>query len=83
VGAAVTEADRDLWLDAVAFVAASYHDDQEALRAILVANWACPVFLERLIRTLAELVLMALEGRPPEDVDEALASLRQAVLEQG
>jgi hypothetical protein len=78
----VNEADRDARLDAIAVVAASYHGDEEALAAVLGANWVCPVLLERLIRALAELVVMALEDGPPADVDKALALARQAMLEQ-
>jgi hypothetical protein len=72
----------DVWLDAVAYVAAVHHDDDEGLRAVLAANWVCPVRLEEFIFALAALVESAVEGNPPGDVDEALAVLRGQLLEQ-
>jgi hypothetical protein len=78
----VTQAEQDAWLDAVAFVAATHHDDQEGLTALLDANWGCPMRLESLIRALGLLAVHALEGDPPCDVDEALAVARRFVLEQ-
>lgn len=78
----MNEADRDACLDAIAVVAAIHHADEEALAAILTANWVCPVLLERLIRALAGFVVMAVEDGPPADVDKVLALARQAVLEE-
>lgn len=78
----MTQAKQDAWLDAIAFVAATHHDDQEGLTALLDANWGCPVRLERLIRALGLLAVHALEDEPPGGVDEALAVARRFVLEQ-
>jgi hypothetical protein len=74
------EARQDLWLDAIAVVGAVHHEDREGFKAVLDANWACPVRLECLIRGLALLVVLAVEDDPLSDVDEALADARRHVL---
>jgi hypothetical protein len=76
------EARQDLWLDAIAVVGAVHHEDREGFKAVLDANWACPVRLECLIRGLALLVVLAVEDDPLSDVDEALADARRQILEQ-
>jgi hypothetical protein len=76
------ETQQDLWLDAIAVVAAVHHDDAEAFKAILDANWACSERLQCLIRGLAILVVLAVEDDPFSDVDEALADARRQILQQ-
>ena len=74
------ETQQDLWLDAIAVVAAVHHDDREGFKAILDANWTCPRRLEGLIRGLALLVVLAIQDDPLSDVDEALADARRYIL---
>jgi hypothetical protein len=71
------ETQQDLWLDAIAVVGAVHHDDHEAFKAILDANWTCSERLQCLIRGLAILVVLAVEDDPFSDVDEALADARR------
>jgi hypothetical protein len=69
-------------LDATAFVASVYHRDRQGVRALLDANRSSPQRLESFSVAVAILVIRAMEDCPPCGVDEALAQVRRAALEQ-
>jgi hypothetical protein len=71
----------DVALDALAVVAAVHHDDAEAFKALMDANWTCSERLQTLIRWLALLAILAVKDDPLADVDEALADARQQILQ--
>lgn len=74
---------RDALLDAIAYANAVYRGDQEAWEAILDANWSYPQRLQDLFYAQAWLTLATIEcDRHCTDVDEALATVRQHVLER-
>jgi hypothetical protein len=73
---------RDVWLDLVAFVAAMRQHDEEGLRAVLDANLDCRWCMESLLRAAGFLLIRVLEDPPEGGIDEALAEVRRAVLEQ-
>ena len=81
MGAVVREPDQDISLDAVAFLSAHYHRDEEGFNAVLDAAGGCPWYLSQLVAALVGLAVAALENHPPEDVDEALAVARRYFLE--
>jgi hypothetical protein len=72
----------DALLDATAFAVAIYHGDEEGLRAVLDANRSSPRRLEYFIRAVGFLLVRALEDRPEGGVDDTMAQVRQAALEQ-
>jgi hypothetical protein len=75
------ETQQDLWLDAIAVVGAVHHDDHEAFKTLMDANWSCAERLQTLIRGLALLVILAIQDDPLSDVDEALTDARRQILQ--
>ena len=78
----MSQADRDILLDALALVEASHRHDVEAFNAVLDATGWCRWYLVQLLGALAELGVLALGELPEGAVDGFLADLRRDVLER-
>jgi hypothetical protein len=76
------DARRDVYLDAIALVAAHHRRDEEAFNSVVNASGGCPWYLAQLVNALAELSALALEDLPEDAVDEFLAEVRQFILER-
>jgi hypothetical protein len=78
----VRQAQQDIYLDAVALIAAHHHDDEDGFNVVLAAAGGCPWYLAQLVNALAELNVLALGDLPEDAVDRFLAEVRQYVLER-